>query len=95
MTAYVIADNEVLDAQRYQEYATQGGPIIKQFGGRVIARGSPAEVLEGDWSPRRLVVIEFESAEKAKAWYFSDAYNALKPIKNAAAKVRTILVQGA
>lgn len=94
MAAYVIADNEVTDPEAYKEYAAQAAPTIAKFGGRVIARDANAEVLDGDWKPRRMVVIEFDTAEQAKAWYASADYKGPKAIKKSASHVRTVLVAG-
>ncbi|MCC6949718.1 MAG: DUF1330 domain-containing protein [Bradyrhizobiaceae bacterium] len=82
------------DPEAYQEYARQAAPTIAKFGGRVIARDANAVVLDGDWNPQRIVVIEFENAEQAKAWYESAEYKGPKSIKKSASRVRTILVAG-
>ena len=94
MAAYVIADNAVTDIDAYKEYARQAAPTIAKFGGRVIARDANAVVLDGDWDPQRVVVIEFDTAEQAKAWYESADYKGPKSIKKSASRVRTILVAG-
>ena len=59
MTAYVVFDVEIRDAQRYQEFMQQVKPALEAAGGRYLARGGPLKVWEGDWSPRRLVIVEF------------------------------------
>lgn len=94
MAAYIIADNAVTDPEAYKEYARQAAPTIAKFGGRVIARDANAVVLDGDWDPQRVVVIEFDTAEQAKAWYESADYKGPKAIKRSASRVRTILVAG-
>jgi uncharacterized protein (DUF1330 family) len=68
MTAYVIVDIEVTDPSGYAEYKKLAPPVVKSFGGKYLARGGPTETLEGDWRSQRLVILEFESVEKAKAW---------------------------
>lgn len=94
MVAYVIADNEILDKEKYGEYAKMSGAAMTKYQGKMLARGGKAETLEGDWRPNRIVLIEFESVEKAKAWIDSEEYRAPREIKNAAARVRTIVVEG-
>lgn len=94
MVAYVIADNEILDKEKYAEYAKMSGTAMTKYEGKILARGGKAETLEGDWQPKRIVLIEFEDLEKAKAWINSEEYREPRKIKNAAARVRTIVVEG-
>ena len=69
MTAYVIADINVHDQETYREYGALVPDTLKPHGGRFIVRGGASETLEGDWQPRRLVVIEFPSADDARRWH--------------------------
>jgi uncharacterized protein (DUF1330 family) len=69
--AYVIATVEVKDPVRYEDYKTLVPPSIAAFGGRFVARGGKTDVLEGDWNPNRLVILEFPTAERARQWYDS------------------------
>ncbi|MGH2522967.1 MAG: DUF1330 domain-containing protein, partial [Anaerolineales bacterium] len=64
MSAYVIVDIDVRDAARYEEYKQLAPPTVAAYGGRYLARGGKAEVLEGVWTPKRLVILEFESVER-------------------------------
>ena len=73
MTAYVIADIDVHDAEAYREYVALVPGTIEPFGGRFIVRGGDHQSFEGEWRPHRLVVIEFPSADDARRWYASDA----------------------
>ena len=73
MAAYVIADIEVTDPAGYEEYRRLAPPTITAFGGRYLARGGTTETLEGDWSPRRCVILEFPSMENFRAWWASPA----------------------
>ena len=59
MSAFVIVDIEVTDPVRYEEYKARAGATVTQYGGRFVVRGGPAQVLEGDWQPARVVVLEF------------------------------------
>ena len=71
MPAYVIADIEITDAAGYEEYRRRVPATVAQYGGRYLVRGGAAETLEGDWQPRRLVVLEFPSIAQARRWYDS------------------------
>ncbi len=94
MAAYVIIDIEVTDRESLQAYQAQAGSIMERYGGKFIARGGAFEVVEGDWQPHRLSIMEFESAEKAMDFYNSPEYAAIRPIRHRAAHTRVIVVQG-
>ena len=72
MPAYVIAHIDVKDPVRYEDYKRMVPPSIAAFGGRFLARGGATETLEGEWRPKRLVIVEFPSA-RARAWWHSSA----------------------
>ena len=95
MAAYVIADIDVHDADSYEEYKRIVPPSIAAHGGRYLVRGGEMSLLEGDWLPRRCVVLEFPSVEQAKAWWDSEAYQPAKELRRRCAKARMILVAGA
>ena len=76
MAAYVVVDVDRTDLERAARYSELSGPSVERHGGRFLARGGPIDVLEDDWHPQRLVVIEFESVEAAHAWYDSEDYRA-------------------
>ncbi len=94
MPAYVIVDVEVTDVAEYEKYKALAPAAIASFGGRFLARGGQAETLEGDWSPNRIVVIEFESVERAKAWLASDEYAPALAIRRQNANCKMIVVEG-
>ena len=94
MTAYLIADTKVTDPQRYEEYKRQVKPLIERFGGSYAVRGGSHEVLEGDWEPTRLVVLEFPDMASLRAWYDSPEYEPLKVLRQQAAEGRLIAVEG-
>lgn len=94
MAAYIILDVEITDRPAYEEYKIQATAALEQYGGKFLARGGTAEVLEGEWVPRRVVVLEFESAERARAWYASPEYAGPKKIRLAASRGNMILVEG-
>ena len=81
MLGYVIVDVDVTDPEAYTEYTSQVPATIEQYGGRFLVRGGRYETLEGDWSPKRIVLIEFPSVEAAKRWYSSQEYQRIVPIR--------------
>ena len=90
---YIIAEVDVKDAPTFQKYAAQVPPTMAPFGGHDLVRGGKAEALEGE-SPKRIVVIAFDSVDKARAWYNSPAYDAIKGLRIDSTKSRLILVEG-
>jgi uncharacterized protein (DUF1330 family) len=94
MPAYVIAHIDVKDPVRYAEYIKMSPISIQKFGGRFIARGGKAESLEGTWQPKRLVLLEFPSAEVARAWYASDDYAPAKALRQATSTGDLVLIEG-
>jgi uncharacterized protein (DUF1330 family) len=94
MAAYLIVNVDVRDPVRYQEYVKKVPATLAAYGGRFIVRGGQAERLEGDYQPKRLVVIEFDSAERARAWWSSEEYAAPKALRQSLAKTDLILVEG-
>jgi uncharacterized protein (DUF1330 family) len=94
MPTYVIVDIDVTDPIRYEDYKLRAAPTVAAHGGRYIVRGGRVEALEGDWAPTRLVVLEFPTAEQAKAWWSCEAYRPAKALRHATANTRMILVEG-
>ena len=94
MPAYIIVDINITDPARYEDYKKLTPASLLPFDGKFIVRGGNTETLEGDWIPGRLVVVEFPTAEKAKAWWSSEGYAPAKAIRQAASKTRMILVEG-
>jgi len=94
MPAYVIVDIDVRDPETYEKYKALAPASIAAHGGRYVARGGAVEVLEGDWKPGRLVLLEFESLEKAKQWAESPEYAAAKALRHRASKANMVAVEG-
>ena len=94
MAAYVIVDVEITDPVKYQEYVEVVPPTISGYGGRFLVRGGKAEKLEGDWEPKRVVILEFESMERAKQWWASHEYDAPKKLRQSASVANMIVVEG-
>ena len=94
MPAYVVVEVEVLEKERYETYKQMVPPSLAAYGGRFIVRGGAAETLEGEWSPKRLVILEFPSAEQAKAWWGSKEYAEAKALRQATARTQMVVVEG-
>ena len=94
MTAYVIGDVEIRNAERYQEYMRQVKPAIEAAGGRYLARGGTHKVYEGDWSPRRIVILEFPSVAAFEAFYYGPVYQGLKAMRDECSSARLVCVEG-
>jgi uncharacterized protein (DUF1330 family) len=95
MSAFVIADIDVHDADAYRDYVALVPDSLQPFGGRFLVRGGEHETLEGDWHPHRLIVVEFPSAEHARRWFDSAPYAAAKAIRQEASTGSLVLVEGA
>jgi uncharacterized protein (DUF1330 family) len=95
MSALIIVDIEVTDPARYEDYKRLASAAITAHGGRYLVRGGKSEVLDGDWTPRRLVVLEFDSFEQAKAWRASPEYAEAKRVREECARANMIVVEGA
>jgi len=94
MAAYIILDIDVVDPAGYEEYKKQGAPTILKHGGKPLARGGKTEILEGDWQPKRMVILEFKSTEEALRWWNSEEYTKAKKLRHASAKTNVILLEG-
>lgn len=95
MPAYVIVDVHIEDPVVYEEYKSLTPAAIAAYGGRFVVRGGEAETLEGDWVPGRLVVVEFESMDRAREWWYSPEYARAKSLRQQSSRTQMILVEGA
>ena len=94
MAAYVIVNDEILDEGTFSEFREQIGATVAAHGGRYLVRGGSVEVVEGDWSPGRLVVIEFDDGAAARGWLASPEYAQLKGIRQRSANANLVVVEG-
>ena len=94
MAVYAVVNVRVTDPARYEEYRTEAPATIERYGGRYLARGGAVEVLEGDWDPQRLVVLEFESMERFREWYDSPEYAPLRRLRGEATATQFAVVEG-
>ena len=94
VAAYVVVDLDVVDAEKFERYKQLVPATIEKHGGRYLARGGQVETLEGSWAPKRFVLLEFDSVDRAKEWWASAEYAMPKEMRQACAESRIILVQG-
>lgn len=94
MAAYVVVQVDVHDPVKYENYKKLVPPSLEKFGGRFIARGGKTETLEGNWAPKRFVIVEFPSVERAKAWWASRDYAEAKALRQATASTQMIVAEG-
>ena len=90
---YVIAEVDVTDPEAFKKYAEKVPPTVAAFDGHYLVRGGKVQAVDGE-APKRITVIAFESAEKAHAWEYSPAYEAIKPMRQSSAKSRIFIVEG-
>ena len=94
MSAYFIVEVNITDPQLFQEYAKAVPATIAGHGGKYLVRGGTLERKEGDWMPKRVVVLEFPSMDQARKWYGSPEYKPLLAMRLKAASSKLILVEG-
>ena len=92
---YLVVESKVTDPVAYETYKQLAQAAIAQYGGRYLVRGGKAEVLEGPWTaPQRLVIVEFDSVERAKQFYDSPEYRAAREARAGAADMNMIVAEG-
>jgi uncharacterized protein (DUF1330 family) len=94
MTAYILARVDIQNAEKYREYMKHSPRVIAQYGGRFIARGGETDTLEGPAETRRIVLVEFPSMERAKAFYHSPEYSAAKLLREGGGDAQFIAIDG-
>jgi uncharacterized protein (DUF1330 family) len=95
MAAYVIVEiAKVLDEGTYAAYRTRVDSSVADAGGAYLARGGRVDVLEGEWRPSRMVLVRFDTAEAARAWWSGPAYAPFKVMRQWATKTNMIVVEG-
>ena len=83
MAAYILANIDVTNSEGYDEYRRMAGTTIGQFGGKFLVRGGAAEALEGTTTAKRVVLLQFDSVERARAWYTSPEYTEAIKVRQA------------
>jgi uncharacterized protein (DUF1330 family) len=94
MPAFVIVEIEVHDQDLYKSYTQLTPASIAAYQGKFVVRGGETSVLEGDWQPKRLVLLEFPSMEIANSWWHSEDYTKAREIRQRAATTKMIIVDG-
>jgi uncharacterized protein (DUF1330 family) len=94
MPAYVLVDAKVTDPSQYEEYRKVAPAAIARYGGRYLVRGGATTVLEGEWQPNRIVVLEFPDGDAARRFYESPEYRAARALRAGAAAMNVIVVDG-
>jgi uncharacterized protein (DUF1330 family) len=94
MAAYVIADVDVTDPEGFEGYRKLAIPTLGKHGARVLVSGGEIDVLEGDWNPKRLAIVQFASVARAKQWHESPEYARAKRIRHRTATANLVIVEG-
>ena len=94
MPAYVVIETDIHDPEQYEKYKAVSPGAVAAGGGRFVVRGGETAVLEGDWNPSRIVILEFPDLETAKTWYASEGYQEAKKLREGAASLKMVAVEG-
>lgn len=94
MAAYVIFDVDIKDAGRYQDFMNQVKPALAEAGAKYLARGGAHKIYEGDWTPRRIVLLEFPTVAAWEKFYNGPVYQGLKGIRDECSSARLVSVEG-
>ena len=94
MPAYIIVETDITDPEQYEQYKAASPAAVAAGGGRFVVRGGETVTLEGDWHPKRLVVLEFPDLEAAKRFYDSQQYQDAIKLREGAATFRMVAVEG-
>lgn len=92
MTAYILVEAVISDPERFSAYAQAVPPLVAQFGGRYKILGGESRVLEGEWGAIKLVMHEWPSLEIAEAFWYSEEYQRIKPLRAGTGQFRVLLV---
>jgi len=95
MNAYIIGDITVNDLERYKKYVEKAPHFVAKHQGKYLVRGGAMEILEGNWNPNRLVVLEFPSKEHALAFAQDPEYQAIAVDRQETTTSRLLIVEGA
>jgi uncharacterized protein (DUF1330 family) len=95
MTAYVVVDIDVRDVTTYAEYVARAPAMVTAYGGKYLARAGRTAKLEGEWVPKRLVILQFDNLERAKHWLNSPECEPVKALRHRAARSNMVVIEGA
>ncbi|MEL6574058.1 MAG: DUF1330 domain-containing protein [Pseudomonadota bacterium] len=93
MPAYVIFDVEIYDMDQYQEFMLGVKPALEKAGAKYLSRGGEHRIYEGDWEPRRIVLLEFPSLANWEEFYNGETYQGLKAVRDACSSARLVGVE--
>ena len=94
MPAYIIARVNVTNPEQYEKYKLLSPAAAEAHGGTFVVRGGAHEVLEGEQDDRRIVILEFPTAEAAKSFYDSEEYTHAREVRSGAAEMEMVVVEG-
>lgn len=94
MTAYFIVNLEVTSPRAFTEYSKKAPEIVSSYGGKYLVRGGEAELLEGAWQPKKVVILEFPSMARARKFYHSEDYKPLLALRAGSTHSEVVLVEG-
>jgi uncharacterized protein (DUF1330 family) len=94
MAAYIIVEIEVTDPVGYEEYKKQAAATVHKYDGKYIVRGGKAEILEGNWKPKRIVILEFPTVARAKEWLTCEEYREPRKLRHRTAKTNMLVIEG-
>jgi uncharacterized protein (DUF1330 family) len=94
MSAYIIVEIEITDPVGYEQYKNLAGETVQKYGGKYIVRGGQTEVLEGNWKPKRIVILEFPTLARAKEWLNSEEYREPRKMRHRTAKSNMLVIEG-
>ncbi|HXY60010.1 MAG TPA: DUF1330 domain-containing protein [Chthoniobacterales bacterium] len=94
MAAYIIVEIEITDPVGYEEYKKQAAATVHKYDGKYIVRGGKAEILEGNWKPKRIVILEFPTVARAKEWLNCEEYREPRKLRHRTAKTNMLVIEG-
>ena len=94
MAAYAIAEVDVSDVEMFKVYMELVPKTVEHFGGKYLVRGGATSVIEGAWRPKRLVIIEFDDADKAMEWYTSEEYSQALKLRHNSSATNLVFIEG-
>ena len=95
MTAYLVVDTSLTNPELYEQYKLKAKPMLEKYGGEYLARGGKLSVMEHDlWSPTRMVLVKFPSAEQAEKFYQADEYQEILKISKQSAHRTLFILEG-
>ncbi len=94
MATYIIVEVDVQSPAEYEDYKKLTPGSLVNYQGKFIVRGGKTETLEGDWNPKRIVILEFPTLDLAKSWWASEEYADAKALRQRTAKTRMIAIEG-